>query len=369
MKKVEGKVTRKNPRQKAAWAGKIWIDLDNSPHVPFFNPIIRELEERGYEVMVTARDCFQVCGLADLFKLKYKSIGRHYGKNKILKVIGTLIRSFQLLLFAVKGRPTIALSHGSRAQLLTASMLRIPTVELSDYEYAKGVGIAEPDWVIGPEVIPDSAVSVPPGRILRYPGLKEDVYVPEFEPDPTILRELGISNGELLVTIRPPATEAHYHNPKSERFFVEVVNFLGSHEEVRMVILPRNNRKQTEWVERTWPEWLAKGKIVIPDHVVDGLNLIWHSALVVSGGGTMNREAAALGVPVYSIFQGKIGAVDQYLSETGRLVLLQSVDDIPKKIVVSPRNYPTNQSKMDKVTCNTIIEHIEAIMASDRPGK
>jgi len=44
---------------------KIWIDLDNTPHVPFFKPIIRELEKRGHEVVLTARDAFQVCELAD----------------------------------------------------------------------------------------------------------------------------------------------------------------------------------------------------------------------------------------------------------------------------------------------------------------
>jgi hypothetical protein len=360
--KLFNKEMRKRNHKSRIVGRKVWIDLDNSPHVPFFNPIIKELEKRGYQTTVTARDCFQVCGLADLFELQYRSIGRHYGKNVFLKIIGTVIRSLQLFPFAVKLRRAIAVSHGSRAQLLTASLLRIPTVSLFDYEYTKGVGITEPDWVIGPEVIPDSAIPEPPDRILRYPGLKEDVYVPEFQPDPGILSQLGINNGELLVTIRPPATEAHYHNPESEKFFIEVVNLLGSNPDVRMVILPRNNRKQTEWIEKTWRDWCRKGKILIPKHVVNGLNLIWHSALVVSGGGTMNREAAALGVPVYSIFQGKIGAVDQYLAQAGRLVLLQRLEDIPNKIDVTFRHYPKSHRKLDNTTCNKIVEYLEGIL-------
>lgn len=95
---------------------KIWIDLDNSPHVPFFSPIIKELSRRSYQVILTARDCFQVRGLADLFSMEYKRIGRHYGKNKALKVAGTVIRSVQLLPTALKEKPALAVSHGSRSQ-------------------------------------------------------------------------------------------------------------------------------------------------------------------------------------------------------------------------------------------------------------
>ena len=162
----------------------IWIDLDNSPHVPFFNPIIKELKQRGYRVTLTARGCFQVCGLAELFNMQYKRIGRHYGKHKILKVIGTLIRSLQLLPIAVKERPALAVSHGSRSQLITAKLTGIPVVIIFDYEHTQGLGFITPDWVMGPEVIPDSGSESDKNRFLRYPGLKEDLYAPSFKPDP-----------------------------------------------------------------------------------------------------------------------------------------------------------------------------------------
>jgi len=317
---------------------KIWIDLDNSPHVPFLTPIIKELEQRGHTVILTARDCFQVCGLADLYDLKYKRIGHHYGKNKILKIVGTIIRSLHLLPTALKEKPTFTLSHGSRSQLITANILRIPTVMFDDYEFTQDLCFIAPDYVIGPEIIPKNAFNSNKKQFFRYPGIKEDVYIPTFKPDPNILNELGLVNTEVVITIRPPATEAHYHNPESENLFIAVVEFVLENPDVRIVILPRNEIKQTNWIKKMWAEPYKTGKIIIPDHVVNGLDLIWHSDFVVSGGGTMNREAAALGVPVYSIFRGKIGAVDQYLSDTGRLTFLESVQDIKTKIKIVPRD-------------------------------
>ena len=337
---------------------KIWIDLDNSPHVPFFRPVIEELKKRGYHVMITTRDCFQVCGLADLFNLQYRKIGRHYGKNKLLKIIGTIMRSFQLLPTALRGSPDLALSLGSRSQLITASILRIPVIIIIDYEHAKGLPVIKPNLVLAPEVIPDNLIG--PYKSLKYPGIKEDVYVPSYKPNPNILKKLGIKKDDLLVTIRPPATEAHYHNHESEKLFFSVIEFLGITPGVRMVILPRNEKKQTALVKNTWPKLCSEGKIIIPLQVVNGLDLIWYSDFVISGGGTMNREAAALGVPVYSIFRGKIGAVDRYLSKNGRLILLESVDDVRKKIRITRRNRSDEPIKINKAVLQKIIHEVVA---------
>jgi len=341
---------------------KIWIDFDNSPHVPFFNPIIKELKQRGCFVTLTARDCFQVCGLADLYGLKYRRVGRHYGKNKILKVLGTIIRSIQLLPTIFGERPVLAVSHGSRSQLIAAKMLGIQTVIIFDYEFTQGVGPIFPDWVIGPELIPNRLHNHTHIRFLRYPGIKEDIYVPSFKPDSSILNELGLNGEDFIITMRPPATEAHYHNPESEKLFVAVVEFLVQNPVVKIVILPRNEKKQTAWIKDMWSESYQTGKIIIPDHAVNGLNLIWHSDFVISGGGTMNREAAALGVPVYSIFRGKIGAVDRYLSNNGRLTLLENVEDIKTKVKIIPRNKSVKFEGGNRDSLKAIIGHLEEIL-------
>ena len=306
---------------------KVWIDIDNSPHVPFFLPIIEELEKQGVEMVLTARNIYQVCELLDFFHLPCKVIGKHYGKNKFMKVFGTLVRTLQLAPTALRMRPNVAVSHGSRAQLMICKALGIPTIVMHDYEHSTKTGFLEPDWFLMPDVIPEGAMVRKTDTVMRYPGLKEDVYVPRFRPDPSILTQLGISQDELVVTLRPPATEAHYHNPESEILFAETMRLLSATPRVRAVTLPRNAR-QGQQLREDWRDLIASGQMLVPDKPVDGLNLIWFSDLVVSGGGTMNREAAALGVPVYSIFRGKIGAVDRYLAETGRLIMLESTDDV-----------------------------------------
>jgi predicted glycosyltransferase len=314
----------------------IWIDLDNSPHVPFFAPIIEELEKQGYSIELTARDAFQVCELADLYQMRYRRIGRHYGKSRVMKVVGTCLRAFQLAPIFVFRKPRLALSHGSRAQVVLSRLLGVPSIVVVDYEFARHMPFFKPEWIMIAGPISETAVACDRDHVLKYPGIKEDVYVPSFRPDPRIVAELNLSEQDLVVTVRPPANEAHYHNPESEKLFAETIEFLCEHPETRVVLLPRNER-QGESIQRTWPEHFASCKIRIPQHAVDGLNLIWHSEFVISGGGTMNREAAALGVPVYSIFRGKTGAVDRYLEESGRLTMVRSAEEVRRKVVIRRR--------------------------------
>jgi len=339
-------------------AKKVWIDLDNSPHVPFFKPIIEELNKQGYQETLSARDCFQVCGLADLFNLRYRRIGRHYGKNKVLKVLGTLYRSMQLLPFAIREKPALAVSHGSRAQLITSVILRIPVVVIFDYEYAKALPFFIPNWTMAPEVIPSEAISFDKEKLLRYPGIKEDVYVPTYRPEIEIRQEFGIKNEDILVTIRPPATEAHYHNPEADILFNEVVETLGKHQNVRIVILPRNEKKQTAFIKSKWSDWCDQKRIIIPEHVVNGLDLMWHSDFVVSGGGTMNREAAALGVPVYTIFRGKTATIDRYLSDAGRLTFLETVEDVKMKMKIERRDKSSDGQRESHEALEKIVSNL-----------
>jgi uncharacterized protein len=350
----------------AATKGKIWIDLDNSPHVPFFAPIVEELGKRGYSLVLTARDCFQVRELADLFLFNYKLVGRHSGKNKIRKMAGLLFRALQLAPIILREKPDLAVSHCSRSQLIASTLLRIPSICMGDYEFATGWAFIRPTWHMCPEVIPNSALQFDPRRILKYPGIKEDVYVTRFVPKPGIRRQLGLREQDLVVTLRPPASEAHYHNPESDRLFEAAVEFLSQKPGLKLVALPRNE-KQATCLRKRWSGLFSNGTMRIPEKIVDGLNLIWHSDLVISGGGTMNREAAALGVPVYSVFRGKIGAVDQYLSQTGRLVLLQSCEDLHTKISLAQRERPARPQNGHAAALSFIVEQIVATLKSQHP--
>jgi predicted glycosyltransferase len=340
---------------------RIWIDLDNTPHIPFFSPIIAELERQGYAVSLTARDCFQVCALADLFRLRYRRIGRHYGKHFVMKAFGTCLRAAQLLPGVWNQRPSLAVSHGSRSQLIAAKFARVPTLVICDYEFAESVPGAAPTWVMVPEVIPAEAVHFGNRRILKYPGIKEDVYVPAFKPDTGILAQLGLDDRKVIVILRPPANEAHYRNPESDKLLDATLDLLSRHSETQIVLLPRNE-KQEAVLRKIWPQLFASGKIIIPKNAVNGLNLMWHSDLVISGGGTMNREAAALGVAVYSIFRGSIGAVDRYLAAKGRLVLLESVEDVRSKLIVRRRDRPAAAPSANAESLQAVVRQIEAIL-------
>jgi hypothetical protein len=340
---------------------KIWIDLDNSPHVLFFNPIIKELERRGFDVVVTARDYAQVIELVELFGINYKKIGHHYGKNKIFKVIGFFVRSFQLLPFILKERPHLALSHGSRSQLLTAKIFRVSTVTAYDYEHARGIPFLSPDLKLTPDIVFRSRTHSSPGRISKYPGIKEDVYVQEYEPDYSAFKQLGVDETKVIVTIRPPAMLAHYHTVKSEELFDAVVNYLGRHDSVQMVIVPRT-KDQELTIKQNWQSLIVNKKLIIPDYAINGLDLVWHSDLAISAGGTMIREAAALGVPAYSIFGGKLGAVDKSLSDCGRLTLIGSAGEIKTKIILQKRDRLNNSINRNPQALNSIIEAIESFI-------
>ena len=350
-----------NPRRNTAAKRVVWIDIDNSPHVPFFMPIIEELDKRGIELVLTARNLYQVCDLLDFFGLRCKVIGGHYGKNKLAKILGNCVRALQLAPTVIKFRPELALSHGSRAQVLICKATGVPTIMMHDYEHSTKTGFLKPDWIFTPEVIPDLAMHEKSGSILKYPGLKEDVYVPRFSPDISILTELGISPKDLLVTLRPPATEAHYHNPESEALFRAAVWFIADKPHVRAVVLPRNAGQNSQ-LRKEWADLISTDRMILPARPVNGLNLIWFSDLVISGGGTMNREAAALGVPVYSVFRGKIGAVDQYLAREGRLTLIERVEDIAAKIALTRWNRPARPENANTAVLRSIVDKIVSIL-------
>jgi hypothetical protein len=342
----------------------IWIDLDNTPHVPFFTPVIRELERRGHRVILTARDAFQVCELADQKGLSYVSIGRHHGRNRVIKVLGLVWRSLQLSSFCLRHKPDIALSHGARSQIMLGNLLRIPTILVLDYEHSRTPLLMRPKWEIVPDVLPEHGLHSHSARVRKYRGIKEDVYAPDFKPNPSLLDALGLRAQDLIITVRPPATEAHYHNPEAEVLLARLMERICQTPGARAVLLPRN-KSQEQALRARHPQWFANGVTTVPRKAVDGLNLLWHSDLVVSGGGTMNREAAALGVPVYSIFRGKTGAVDARLEQEGRLIMVRSVEEVNDKIVFQRRDKSAPPDNRPRAALVDIVDHVEDIVRAE----
>ncbi len=334
----------------------VWIDIDNSPHVLFFHPIIEQLRKRNVNVFITARDYAQVFDLLNLFGIEYKKVGRHYGKNILLKSLGTLFRVLQLIVVVSRKRPHLTISHGSRSQIIAGKILGIKVAVAFDYEYAKGIPLFRPDIVLVPEMIPEEW-TMSFNNVFRYKGIKEDIYVPYFKPNPGIREELGIKNSNIVMTIRPPATLAHYHTLQSDKLFKEILRFLKDSEKTYIIMTPRTKDQEAE-IRKKWKEEFRSGKFYIPAKVVNGLDIIWNSDLVVSGGGTMIREAAALQVPAYSTFGGTIGAVDKYLETNDRLTIIRSKQDIDEKLKLEVRKKKFPEYNNNNRLLNEIVEWI-----------
>ncbi len=339
----------------------IWIDLDNSPHILFFDPIIKELKNRGHKVVITVRDYAQAIGLADLYGLDYQPLGKHYGKNTLMKGLGLVIRSLQMIPVYIKNKPDVAFSHGSRSQLLFSRLVGLKNVIAIDYEFVKFFPILKSSLGIVPEVLPKEFGNKYFKTTATYPGIKEDVYASRFDVDPNFLQMIGVDPEHILVTVRPPATNAHYHNPKSDRHFKKTIAYLCEHPDIKILMLPRTEDQKKEIAEE-YSQWFQQQKIFYPDQVLNGLNLVWHSDLVISGGGTMIREATALGVPAYSIFGGQTGAVDEFLETSGQLKLIRTDADIDE-IKVEKRLRPARPGDQENGVLNIIVNHVEKLIA------
>ena len=289
-----------------------------SAHVLVFRPLIRLLRERGADVEVTARDYAQTLQLIELHGLEAEVIGRHGGRSRLGKLRSLTARLGALRRWA-RGRSfDVALAHGSHELTMTARRLGIPSATTFDYEFAwlqHQLGCRAATRVVVPESIPPDRLSrygARPPKLLQYAGLKEEYYLADFDPDPAVLEPFAIDSARVLVVLRPPPDVSLYHR-HSNPLFPQTVDFLGRHGGVQAVVLPRTE-DQREFVRD-----LALPSLILPERAVDAQSLIAASDLVVSAGGTMNREAAALGVPVYTTYGGRLGGVDEELIREGRL--------------------------------------------------
>lgn len=308
---------------------RIWIDLANSPHVPFFRALRDDFLTLGHQLEFTARDFAETVALANQTELSPVVIGTHGGRQFTGKAGNLAGRSWDLAQWARKRDFDLALSHNSYAQILAARALGLTTVTMMDYEYqpANHLAFRLSSRIIVPSCFPESqlkAYGARPGKVRRYSGTKEDVYLAKYQTDPSFasrLAELGIGRDDTLVLMRPPAHDALYHRFENTLFDDALRKVLTSRD-VKVILLPRNEEQRRGYTSR--PE----ANLIVPQQPLPGADLIARSDLVISAGGTINREAAALGVPAASIYAGKWAAVDQMLLDQGRLNRISSNEDI-----------------------------------------
>jgi hypothetical protein len=310
-----------------------------SAHVLVFRPLIARLRDRGAEVEVTAREYAQTLQLLELHGLEADVIGRHGGRSRFGKARSLLSRLRALRKWA-RGRSfDVALAHGSHELTITARRLGIPSTTTFDYEFAwlqHQLGCRAATKVVVPDSIPSERLArygATGKKLLQFPGLKEEYYLADFEPDRFVLDEFALEPGRVLVVVRTPPDVSLYHR-RSNPLFPQVLDHLGRQEDVHAVVLPRTPE------QRDFVRGLELPSVLVPERAVDAQSLIALADLVVSAGGTMNREAAALGVPVYTTYGGRLGGVDEALIRAGRLVPLtdpRALDLRKRDGVASPR--------------------------------
>ncbi len=300
---------------------RVWVDFTNSPHVLVLAPVIRRLQAAGHEVDVTARDFAQTLGLCERLGIAHTAIGTHRGGSLGAKAVGLFDRSAALTRYARGKGFDLAIGHGSNDISVAARLLRIPCATTFDYEWATvqhTVNCRLAQAVVVPAVIPPERLYRYGARhkIHTYEGLKEEYYLADFEPDPAVLDELGLDLRLPIAVVRTPPAVSLYHRFENDRFAQVLAKLQGA----QTVVLPRTQDQRDE-LNRA-------GGYLVPEQAIDAQSLIAYADLVISAGGTMNREAVALGTPVYTVFEGRLGAVDADLIATGRLLQLTDPGEI-----------------------------------------
>jgi predicted glycosyltransferase len=283
-------------------------------------PVIERLEARGDEVFVTAREYGQTEGILERLGIPYTAVGSHGGASRFGKVRALAGRSRRLAGPVWERRPQLAIGHGSVDLAVVSWFFRIPSVQMQDYEFGgvqRQVAFRAARRVLVPDTIPPERMAklgVKGGKLVPYPGLKEEYYLADFEPDAGVLEELGLDREKVLVVVRPPPETSEYHARND--LYDQVIARLAAAPEAQAVVIPRTAGQEDAVRAR------GAANLIVPERAIDAQSLIALADLVVSAGGTMNREAVALGTPVFTTFAGRMGGVDEALIAEGRLRVL-----------------------------------------------
>ena len=337
----------------------IWVDMSAPAHVLVLRPIIERLRAQGHTVEITSRDYAQTQALLDLHGLEHTPIGRHGGASRLRKAYRLGARSTAMIRFGRERSFDLALAHGSNDLAIAARVLGIPEANMHDYEYAvtqHHIGCRLARRVMFPDSVPPERLrrfGVGAEKLFAYPGLKEEYYLYDFEPDPDALVRLGVEMSRVVVIVRPPPDVSLYHR-KSNPLFPKVLARLGHDGDVHAVVLPRTA------AQRKLVESLELPSLIVPPGAVEAQSLVALADLVVSAGGTMNREAAALGIPVYTTYGGRLGGVDEALIRSGRLRPLTD----PRAIELEKRGAGSGPTKRDPAT---LVETILGTVGGGHP--
>jgi uncharacterized protein len=340
---------------------RVWIDLANSPHVPLFEPIVERLRADQGTLVLTARDHAQTLNLAVKAFHDVRVVGGESPSGRAQKGLSIASRAGALVRVARATRPDVALSHGSYAQVLAARAAGVPAVTMMDYEYqpANHVSFRIARRVVVPAIFPEAALrrfGAPARRVVRYDGFKEELYLGRFRPDDSVLSELGVDRSRVIAVMRLAPEGALYHGFGNERF-ERLLDEAAAREDVHLVVLPRVRAQAARYAGRPG--------MIVPEQTVDGRSLLAHADLMIGAGGTMNREAALLGTPTYTVFAGRLAAVDAELMRRGLLHDLRQEGADPVFVKKTPRDPASSADRAERIL-ERVVETVGAVAAERR---
>lgn len=335
---------------------RVWIDLANSPHVATFEPVVHRLREHGHEMLLTARDHAQTVDLARSAFGEIRVVGGESPAGRIRKARSILARARALQGVVNLNRPDVALSHGSYAQLLAARAAHVPSVTMMDYEHqpANHLSFRLARRVIVPRVFPETSLrrfGARRDRVIRYEGFKEELYLGRLDDPPPPIEGLGLDAERVIVVLRPAPEGALYH-PAGNEHFERILDRAAASDDVQAIVLPRGRDQRSRYV--------ARRGVIVPDHAVDGRTLLRHADVMIGAGGTMNRESALLGIPTFTIFAGRLAAVDAELIRLGLLHDLRNAKHEIRLAKKGHRDRVVSRDRSDRIL-ETVIEAVGSI--------
>ena len=307
---------------------RVWVDFTNTAHVLVLRPLVELLERNGHEVALTARPLSHTLELLDDWGHPYAALGRYGGARRLGKARAAAGRVAAMARFGARERFDCALAHGSTDLPAACRLLRVPNTTMIDYEWATlqhHVNCRLASRVLVPDAIPAERLArygARPPKLVRFPGLKEEYYLADWEPDAEVLQELRLDPDAILCVVRTAPSYALYLGGAENELLPRLLRRLASQPGVETVVLARTDE------QRRAISALGLERVIVPARTVDGRSLVAFADALVSAGGTMNREAAVLGTPVWSIFEGRLGAVDERLAQQGRLRFLRAPEDL-----------------------------------------
>ena len=292
---------------------RIWLDITNSPHVLFFAPIVKELEKKNHNIIITSREHSQTTELLKLHSMKSTVVGTHAGASLIRKALYVPVRIVSLIKGLRNEKIDACVVHQSFYGIIAAVFLGVKKrIYIFDNEKAffqNILAIPFATEVLCPEAVTQDRMFLK--KLKKYSGIKEAVYLHDFKPDKKIIQKLGLSAKKKIIVMRPEPYSAAYYSEGKNVLYPLVKEIIEKKKTWQVVVIPRD-KKQRSAFKKAFSK-----KIVVAEKAIDALYLMAFADAVVGAGGTMNREAAVLGVPVISMYKGNLLASDKWLIEKG----------------------------------------------------